>query len=95
MMRRAIYGLALIALLFAGVGVGFLLSYITRQQLEAEQYPLQVGEIAADEVDPEVWGLNFPLHYDRFMMTQINSGQTPYGGSDNYDKIDQYPAKSR
>ncbi|MEO0562425.1 MAG: ammonia-forming cytochrome c nitrite reductase subunit c552, partial [Chloroflexota bacterium] len=32
---------------------------------------------------------------DRFMMTQINSGQTPYGGSDPYDKIEKYPAMAR
>lgn len=94
-MKRLTYGLMFAGLLFVGVGVGLLVSNITRQQVEGEQYPLQVVDIAADEIDAAVWGLNFPLHYDRFMMTEINSGQTPYGGSDNYDKLEKYPAMVR
>jgi nitrite reductase (cytochrome c-552) len=95
MMKKALYGLVLAALLFGGVGVGFLVSNITRQQVEGEQYPLQVVEIGENEIDPAVWGQNFPAHYDRFMMTQINAGQTPYGGSDPYDKIEKYPVMAR
>lgn len=94
-MKRFIYGLALVGLLFVGVGVGLLVSNITRQQVEAEQYPLQVVDIAEDEIDPEVWGLNFPKHYERFMMTQIDTNRTPYGGSVPYDKLEEYPAMVR
>lgn len=94
-MKKALYGIIMIGLAFVGAGVGFLVSNITRQQVEAEQYPLQVVEIAEDEVDPAVWGLNFPQHYDRFMMTAENYGMTPYGGSEPYDKIEKYPAMAR
>lgn len=94
-MKRLIYGLILVGLIFVGAGVGFLVSNITRQQVEAEQYPLQVVDIGADEIDPAVWGLNFPQHYDRFMMTELNTGATPYGGSDPYSKLEKYPAMVR
>jgi nitrite reductase (cytochrome c-552) len=94
-MKRLIYGLVLVGLLFAGAGVGLLVSNITRQQVEAEQYPLQIVDIAEDEIDPAVWGLNFPQHYDRFMMTQIDTERTPYGGSVPYNKLEVYPAMVR
>ncbi|MCL4252669.1 MAG: ammonia-forming cytochrome c nitrite reductase subunit c552 [Anaerolineae bacterium] len=93
--RRAILLFALFGLVLVGVGVGALLTSVTTRQVEALQYPLKVVEIGANEIDPEVWGKNFPLHYDRFMMTQQNYGQTPYGGSDVYSKLERYPAMIR
>jgi nitrite reductase (cytochrome c-552) len=77
------------------IGVAALLINISERQQEARQYPLQVVEIAADELDPAVWGRNFPFHYDRFMMTQTNYGETPYGGSNPYSKLERYPAMIR
>ncbi|PJF26186.1 MAG: ammonia-forming cytochrome c nitrite reductase subunit c552 [Phototrophicales bacterium] len=68
---------------------------ISERQQEARQYPLQVVEIAEDEIDPAVWGRNFPFHYDRFMMTQTDYGETPYGGSNPYSKLERYPAMIR
>jgi nitrite reductase (cytochrome c-552) len=94
-MRKIVYGLVLIGLVLIGIGAGMLLANITRRQVEAEQYPLQVVEIAADELDPAVWGLNFPAHYDRFMLTQNNYGATPYGGSEPYSKLERYSAMIR
>lgn len=93
--RRAILLFALFGLILVGVGIGALLTSVTTRQVEALQYPLKVVEIGANEIDPEVWGKNFPLHYDRFMMTQQNYGQTPYGGSDVYSKLERYPAMVR
>lgn len=95
MNKKILYGLIFVGLLFLGAGTGLLLSNITRQQVEAEQYPLRIAEIGEDEIDPAVWGQNFPAHYDRFMMTQINYGETPYGGSEPYSKLERYPAMIR
>lgn len=89
------YGLVFLGLIFAGAGTGLLLANITRQQVESQQYPLKIVEIADNEIDPAVWGLNFPAHYDRFMMTQTNYGMTPYGGSEPYSKLEKYPAMVR
>lgn len=95
--KRILIGLLLVGLVFAGAGTALLLTNITRQQVEAQQYPLRVVDIGEDEIDPAVWGQNFPLHYDRFMMTQISdeTTQTPYGGSVNYSKLDKTPAMIR
>ncbi len=84
-------------MVFAGavlltIGVTALLISINQRQNEAAQFPLRVVEIAADELDPAVWGQNFPRQYDRFMMTQENYGATPYGGSEVYSKLERYPA---
>jgi nitrite reductase (cytochrome c-552) len=100
-MSKAISGRTLIfALVFVGaiiltIGVAALLININERQQEARQYPLQLVEIAEDELDPAVWGLNFPNHYDRFMMTQTDYGETPYGGSTPYSKLERYPAMVR
>ncbi len=74
------------------VGVAALLVNISQRQNEAQQSPLRVVEISADELDPAVWGQNFPIQYEMFMRTQENTGQTPYGGSDPYSKLERYPA---
>lgn len=91
MLRKAIWGLALLGLVLVGAGIGILLTNITQHQVEALQYPLKVVEIAADEIDPAVWGENFPLHYDRFMMTEIDGNATTYGGSLLYSKLEKNP----
>ncbi|HRF96486.1 MAG TPA: ammonia-forming cytochrome c nitrite reductase subunit c552, partial [Aggregatilineales bacterium] len=93
--RRAIFAFVFLGLVLLGVGIGALLTSVTERQVEARQYPLKVVEIGENEIDPAVWGKNFPLHYDRFMMTQQDYGQTPYGGSDNYSKLERYPAMIR
>jgi nitrite reductase (cytochrome c-552) len=87
-------------LVFAGAviltaGIAALLINITERQREAQQYPLMLVEIGEDEIDPEIWGRNFPVHYDRFMMTRIDYGETPYGGSTPYSKLERYPAMVR
>lgn len=91
---------ALYIIVFAGallltVGIAALLLNINERQMEARQYPLQVVDIADDELDPAIWGQNFPFHYDRFMMTQTDYGETAYGGSNPYSKLERYPAMVR
>lgn len=93
--RTLIYALVFVGMLILTIGVAALLININQRQLEAQQYPLRIVEIAADEIDPAVWGQNFPNHYDRFMMTRTNYGETPYGGSEPYSKLERYPAMVR
>ncbi|MBL8164093.1 MAG: ammonia-forming cytochrome c nitrite reductase subunit c552 [Anaerolineae bacterium] len=86
------YILVFVGAVLLTIGVTALLISINQRQNEAAQFPLRVVEIAADELDPAVWGQNFPQQYDRFMMTQQNYGETPYGGSEVYSKLERYPA---
>ena len=75
--------------------VAALLVNISTRKAEAEEYPLKVVELAPGEVDPAVWGKNFPRHYDSFMKTQDSTISTPYGGSVPYSKLERYPAMVR
>lgn len=81
----------------AGVtaGIAALLMNIQTRKAEAVEYPLKVVEIPEDELDPAVWGLNFPAQYDSFLKTEIDYGSTAYGGSTPYSKLERYPAMVR
>ncbi len=75
--------------------VAALLVSIIERKREAAQFPLKVVEIPEGELDPAVWGKNFPHQYDSFMKTEEDYGQTPYGGSTPYSKLEKYPAMVR
>jgi len=87
---------AFLLFLFAGVGVGVLLMNITERQVQGEAFPLRIAEIPEDAVDPELWRVNFPRHYDSFMRTREDYGRTPYAGSrGDYDKLEANPFRRR
>ncbi|AFV75244.1 formate-dependent nitrite reductase, periplasmic cytochrome c552 subunit [Thermus oshimai JL-2] len=92
MPKRGWKGLGILVLFgVLGIGVGYVLSVIVKRQAEAKQYPLRLVEIGELEVDPAVWGQNFPLHYDRFLRTREEYGRTAYGGGVRYDKLAEKP----
>lgn len=72
----------------------FLLNIQTRKD-EALQYPLKLIEISDTELDPAVWGQNFPREYDSWSKTQQDDVNTPHGGSQVYDKLERYPILKR
>ncbi len=86
------------ALVVVGVltiaAVGLLLNINQRKQ-EAAVSPVRVVDIPAGELDPAVWGQNFPNQYDSFSRTEQDYGKTPYGGSTPYSKLEAYPAMVR
>ncbi len=92
--KTKVFGLFVAAAVVTAALVALLVNIFERKQ-EAVQGPLRVVEVAADELDPAVWGKNFPNHYDRFMRTQEDYGKTPYGGSNPYSKLDAYPVMKR
>lgn len=77
------------------VAVLALLFNIQERKREAFQYPLQIVEIEEGEIDPEVWGRNFPMEYEQFVKTEIDYGSTEYGGSTPYSKLEKVPAMKR
>lgn len=93
--QTLLYVLVFAAAVLLTLGVAALLVNINQRQIEAAQFPLRVVEIGQDELDPAVWGQNFPRQYDRFVRTQENYGETPYGGSEPYSKLERYPAMVR
>ncbi len=90
-----IYGAAFVIIVGLTMVVAALLININDKKDEESEYPLKVVEIAEDEIDPAVWGQNFPYQYDRFNMTSQNYGETKYGGSEPYSKLERYPAMVR
>jgi len=98
--KQSIWMRVLYVLAFAGAGVVTaavlaLLFNIQSRKKEAFQYPLNVVEIADDELDPAVWGRNFPMEYDTFVKTEIDYGMTDYGGGTPYSKLEKVPAMKR
>lgn len=90
-----IWILVIVVFLAIGVGIGMLLTNIQRRQDEGLMSPNLVLEIPGDELDPEVWGRNFPRQYDRFMMTRRDYGRTLFGGSTPYSKVEERPFLQR
>ncbi len=76
-------------------GIAYLLTSIQMHKAEQVKYPLKVVTIAANELDPAVWGQNFPREYDTFMKTKDDTISTPYGGSVPFSKLDKYPILKR
>jgi nitrite reductase (cytochrome c-552) len=77
------------------VGLGVLLTNIQSHKDEANDYPLKLVQIGPNELDPAVWGKNFPREYDSFMRTQDSTINTPFGGSVPYSKLERVPAMVR
>lgn len=86
---------AFIAGLLIMAGIAALLTNIQQRKAEAVEFPLRVVEIADGELDPAIWGQNFPRQYDSFVKTEDDSVETPYGGSVPYSKLERYPAMIR
>lgn len=77
------------------VAVTLLLVNIFERKQEDRQYPYKVVAIPDGEIDPAVWGNNHPYEYNSFVKTEINYGMTEYGGSEQYSKLERYPAMVR
>jgi len=75
--------------------LAFLLTNIMSRKAEAAQYPLKIVQIGDKELDPAVWGKNFPREYSAYMKTADRTIQTPYGGSVPWNKLEKFPALKR
>ncbi len=83
--------LAFVIGLVVMAGVGALLVSIQERKAEALQYPLKIVQISNTELDPSVWGKNFPNEYDTFMLSKDTSITTTFGGSVKYSKLERDP----
>jgi len=75
--------------------VAALLVNVSQRKSEARQFPLRVVEVPEGEIDPAIWGQNFPHQFDTFNRTEEDYGKTEYGGSTPYSKLEAYPAMIR
>ncbi len=65
----------------AAVGIGWLISDVTRKQDDALNPFYRVVELADTTTDPAIWGKNFPIQYDAYLRT-VDMVRTRYGGSE-------------
>jgi nitrite reductase (cytochrome c-552) len=72
-------------------GLAYLLTNVQGRKIEATQYPLKVVEISDTELDPAVWGKNFPREYATFLKTKEDKTSTPFGGSVPINKLEKDP----
>ncbi len=93
--QMLIYALVFFGAVLLTVGVAALLVNINQRQTEAQQSPLRIVEIGEDEIDPAVWGQNFPVQYEMFSRTQEDYGSTPFGGSTPYSRLERNPSMIR
>jgi nitrite reductase (cytochrome c-552) len=84
----------ILAAAFTIVVAALLVSIVERKR-EAVRYPFKVVDVSSTEIDPAVWGKNFPFEYDAFVKTKLDYGATTYGGSTPYDKLERKPALRR
>jgi nitrite reductase (cytochrome c-552) len=93
--RFLLYGAAFLVAAGTITALLALLFNVRERREEAYQYPLKVVEMKDGELDPAVWGKNFPFEYDTFIRTKENYGRTYYGGSTPFSRIDEIPAAKR
>lgn len=95
--RRQIFWLVA-AFLVGGLVIGviaYLLINIQQRKDEALVYPLNVVPISATELNPEVWGKNYPREYASWLKTRQDDTPTAFGGSQPFDKLERHPILKR
>jgi len=80
-------GVAFVAGALIMAGIALLLVNIQARKNEASVSPSQIAQISDTELDPAVWGHNFPREYDSFMKTKEDTVGTTYGGSIPFNKL--------
>ncbi|OQY97217.1 MAG: hypothetical protein B6D41_04015 [Chloroflexi bacterium UTCFX4] len=75
--------------------IAFMLLNIQQRKDEALAYPLNVVTIADTELNPEVWGKNYPREFSSWLKTQRDDTPTAFGGSQPFDKLERYPILKR
>jgi nitrite reductase (cytochrome c-552) len=86
--------LFLVSLVLA-VGIAMLLVDIFGKKAEERAFPLQLTQLSDDQVQPSLWGKNFPAQWSRYRLMAEPGEATPYGGSLPYSKLIRYPSLTR
>ncbi|MFN8596588.1 MAG: ammonia-forming cytochrome c nitrite reductase subunit c552 [Anaerolineae bacterium] len=93
--RSPLLILAFLIGVVALIAIGALLVNITQRKGESIETVVRMVDIKDGETNAAVWGQNYPREYDRFLMMKDDTVSTPYGGSQQYDKLARFPAMKR
>ncbi|MGE5602162.1 MAG: ammonia-forming cytochrome c nitrite reductase subunit c552 [Nitrososphaerales archaeon] len=88
-------GLAFVAGIVIMGGIAAILANIQTHKNEQAVASVKITPVGDKELDPAVWGQNFPREYESFKKTEIDGNATPYGGSEKIDKLARYPILKR
>ena len=100
MSKAKLTTILLSAIVLTVLVVALLVSIFERKQ-EAKLTHFKVVDIQEDEPDPEVWGQNFPRHYEAYIKTMNTSEFEKYSlygryrGSESFSRLDKYPEYRR
>jgi nitrite reductase (cytochrome c-552) len=86
-----LYVLAMIVVAAVTVGIMLLLGNISQRREEGRQDAFRVVEQTEDTVDPAIWGKNYPVQYDSYLLT-AEAGKTKHGGSEAFQRLDEFPS---
>lgn len=84
---KLLYGLTVVVVAAATIGVMFLLQNINERKEEAKEDVFRVVTLSEEVTDPAVWGQNYPRQYDTYQRT-VDIERTRYGGSEAIQKLD-------
>ena len=84
---KLLYGVTVVVVAAATVGVMFLLQNINVRKEEAKEDVFRVVQLSEEVIDPAIWGQNYPRQYDTYQRT-VDIARTRYGGSEAIQKID-------
>jgi len=84
---KLLYGLTVVVVAVATMGVMFLLQNINERKEEAKEDVFRVVALSEEVTDPAVWGQNYPRQYDTYQRT-VDIERTRYGGSEAIQKLD-------
>ena len=82
-----LYGITVLIVAGATVGVMLLLQNINARKDEAREDVFRVVELTEDTYDPVEWGKNYPRQYDSYQRT-VDIERTRYGGSEAFQRVD-------
>jgi nitrite reductase (cytochrome c-552) len=83
-----------VGLVLAG-GLAAVLTSVQTHKNEEAVASITITPVGDKELDPAVWGQNFPREYDSFTKTEIDGVSTPFGGNEQIDKLARYPILTR
>ncbi len=86
MKKYTVFILTGIILILAGVLAGVLL-FMKNHPIEQRAIVQPLTDIALIEPDSSLWGINFPLEYSTFLLTEGNDTDTEYGGSSKFSHL--------
>lgn len=89
---KVLVGLVIVILVAAVIVLlGLLATSIMERRWEAQRPALVLKPMAQWQTDNAAWGVNYPVEYETYLLSQDSTTKTPYGGSFPRDYLEADP----